>query len=148
MNWEIVTAVSTAIIAVAVVFVAFWAVLVLRSTGGTLERLERLLISLEEKVGPTLDTARLAADEGRTLVGNIREEVDGVVSTSKDLRERIEAAADAVEDRLVDLDALVDVAHSELEETVLDVAAALRTTRRSTSILGKMRRALRGGRRR
>ncbi len=66
-----------------------------------------------------------------------------MVGTSRDLRARIVRAADATEERLNDLDALLDVLYEEVEDTVLDVASALRTTRRGASLFTGVKRALR-----
>jgi hypothetical protein len=54
---------------------------------------------------------------------------------------------DAVENRLADLDSLYSVVHDEVEDTALDVAAALRTVRRGNGMLGRVRRLLVAGRR-
>ena len=64
-----------------------------------------------------------------------------MVETSRDLRARLQRAADAAEGRLGDLEALLDVLYEEVEETALDVASALRTTRRGASVLSAMKRA-------
>ena len=48
----------------------------------------------------------------------------------------------AAEERLQDVGTLLDILHEEVEDTVLDVAAALRTTRRGVSVFGAMKRAL------
>jgi hypothetical protein len=58
------------------------------------------------------------------------------------------SAVDRIEDRLVDLDTLVDVVQEEVEETVLDVSAALRTTRRGSALAGTVKRLLFGKSRR
>ena len=67
-----------------------------------------------------------------------------MVETSRDIRTRVGNAADAAESRLLDLEALLDVVQEEVEETVLDVAAALRTTRRGSTILRSMKRIFLG----
>jgi hypothetical protein len=69
------------------------------------------------------------------------------VDSSKDLRARIRRATNAAEVRLSDLETLLDIVYEEVEDTALDVAAALRTTRRGAGVFAAMKRAfLRRGR--
>jgi hypothetical protein len=89
-----------------------------------------------------------ALSDVRALVATIRGEADNLVGTSRDLRQRIVKAADAAEARLADLDALFEVVQEEVETTVLDVAATLRTVRRGISLLEWGRRTLKRGRKR
>lgn len=89
-----------------------------------------------------------ALGDVRALVATIRGEAENLVGTSRDLRQRIVNAADAAEARLGDLDALFEVVQEEVETTVLDVAATLRTVRRGISLLEWGRRTLKRGRKR
>src|SRR5207244_4344488 len=88
-----------------------------------------------------------ALGAGRQRVAGIRTEADGLVGTSRELRGRIVAAADAAQARLADLDARFEVVQEEVEPTVLDVAATLRTVRRGLSLLEWGRRTLKRGKR-
>ena len=88
------------------------------------------------------DLAGPAVGDVRQLVGAIRTEAESLVGTSRGLRERIVRAADAAEARLADLDALFEVVQEEVETTVLDVAATVRTVRRGLSVLEWGRRTL------
>ena len=116
----VVAALSLAIAAGATVVIAVVHVLAAR-------RVERLLAGLEQSAGP-------AVDDVRQLVGAIRGEAESLVGTSRDIRLRILAAADAAEARLLDLDALLDVVQDEVEETVMDVGAALKRVRRGITV--------------
>jgi uncharacterized protein YoxC len=91
------------------------------------------------------DLAGPAVSDVRQLVGSIRAEVGNLVGTSRDLRGRIVKAADAAEARLADLDALFEVVQEEVETTVLDVAATVRSVRRGLSLLEWGRRTLKRG---
>src|SRR2546430_7876293 len=88
------------------------------------------------------DLAGPAVGDVRQLVGSIRTEADGLVGTSRELRERIVKAADAAQTRLADLDALFEVVQEEVETTTLDVAATLRNVRRGLAVLDWGRRAI------
>lgn len=117
----IVSAVSLAIIAVAALATAAGLYLAGRQFG-------RLLKTLESHAGPALEDVQ-------RLVAAIRTEAESITSTSKDLRTRIAHAADAAQERLADLDALLDVIQDEVESATVDFAATVRTIRRGASAL-------------
>ncbi len=94
------------------------------------------------------DLAGPAVSDVRQLVAAIRTEAEHLVGTSRDLRGRIVNAADAAEARLADLDALFEVVQEEVETTVLDVAATVRSVRRGLSLLEWGRRTLKRGKKR
>jgi hypothetical protein len=82
------------------------------------------------------------SDEARAITRRLKGELEGIADLSADARSRLRAALDSADSRLKDLDALVEVVQSEAEETALDVAAMMRTVRRSGSILGMAKRTL------
>ncbi len=123
-----VTAVSLAIIALAALAVAAAHVVAARAALSLFRTLERL-------TSP-------AVDDVRQLVSDIRREADALVGTSRDIRLRIVKAADAAEERLADLDSLVDVVQEEVEDTALDAVATLRHVRRGLHGFRWARRAL------
>jgi len=95
-------------------------------------------------------TAKLAAlsADAKKAATRLRIEMDGFADLSSETRKKLRSAVDRVEERLVDLDTLVEVLTEEAQETALDVAALVRTVRRPASIFGVARSALRGRRRR
>jgi uncharacterized protein YoxC len=125
-------AVSLAIIALAALAVA-------AATASAVLGMRKSLRALRGFAGPALEDAR-------QLIGTIRAEVDGLATTSRDVRARVVKAADAAEARLAELDALVDAVQEEVESAVLDVAATIRTVRRGVSLLDWGRRAVKRGR--
>lgn len=93
--------------------------------------------------------AQLAAfsSDAKAAASRLRIEVDGFADLSAETRGKLKRAVRGVEERLLDVDALVEVLQEEAEETALDVAALLRTARRSASIFGVARAALSARRR-
>ena len=93
--------------------------------------------------------AQLAAFTGdaKAATSRLRTEVDGFADLSAETRGKLQRAVRGVEERLLDVDALVEVLQEEAEEAALDVAALVRTARRSASIFGVARAALRARRR-
>jgi uncharacterized protein YoxC len=124
----VVAGISLAILAVSAIVIA------LATVVGALG-LRAFLRVLQDLAGP-------AVGDVRQLVGAIRTEAESLVGTSRELRERIIRAADAADARLADLDALFEVVQEEVETTVLDVAATVRTVRRGLSVLEWGRRKL------
>jgi len=126
----VVSALSLAIIALAAIVLAVSSVI-------SLLRVHAFVRALEQMAGP-------AIDDVRQLIGAIKGEADALVGTSRDIRERIVRAADAAEQRLSDLDALVEVVQEEMEETVVDAAATIRNVRRGVSLWQWGRKVLKG----
>ncbi|MCH6547202.1 MAG: hypothetical protein IH798_02040 [Gemmatimonadetes bacterium] len=142
MGWaEVVTAIAAAIIAVIALGLVVYAVPLLRQASRTSAALERFL---ERDSRPLLENARSVVSEASQIASKLRLEIDGVIETSQDIRGRVKNAVDATEDRLLDLEALLDVLQEEMEDTVLDVAAAVRTTRRGTAVFRTMKRVFLG----
>jgi methyl-accepting chemotaxis protein len=137
MQWEALTAISVAILAAMslalVALVAMW-----------LGRVRRLL---DRDGQPLLQTARSVAEDAGKIVSQLRGEVEQIVATSRDLRQRAGGAAISLEERARDLEAVLDILQDEVEDTALDVAAALRATRRGTSVIRAVKRAFLRGRR-
>jgi uncharacterized protein YoxC len=127
----VVTGISLAILALAAIVIALASVVVALG-------LRTVLRGLHELAGPALGDVR-------ALVATIRTEAEHVADTSRELRQRIVTAADAAQARLTDLDALFEVVQEEVETTVLDIAATLRTVRRSINLLEWGRRTLKRG---
>jgi methyl-accepting chemotaxis protein len=142
----VVIAIATSVIAVGVLVVFVGVLLALRQMGRLSERVTRLLESVDRDARPALDAVRRTADETSRVAQTIREEVVALGGTSRDVRERVQRTAAALEDRFVEFDTLLDILHDEVEDAVLDVAALLRTTRRGTGLIRGLRRAF--GRRR
>ena len=142
MVWaEVITAISTAIIAVVVLAVGVMLLGLQRDVRALMRTVDRTVDHLDRDARPALDSARKLVDDAALLVSTVRSETDGIVHSSKDVRKRLEQLINRTEDRLHDLDALIDVVQTEVEETALDVAAALRTTRRGASVFRSMKRA-------
>jgi hypothetical protein len=80
--------------------------------------------------------------EAREVTARLRSEMEGFADISAEARAKLRGAIDGAEQRLRDLDALVEVLQEEAEDTALDVAALMRTVRRTGSIFGAARKTL------
>jgi len=146
-GWPLVViAIATSVMALCIIVLPVGMLVALRHLGKLAERLTRLLESLDRDARPALESVKRTADETSRVALTIREEVQALSGTSRDVRERIQRTAASLEERFVEFDTLLDILHDEVEDTVLDVAAVLRTTRRGTGLLRGFRRVF--GRRR
>lgn len=148
MEWTaVVTAISTAAIALLLALPAVASFFLFGELRRAVRTLEKFADTLQREVLPAVQSVRGISEQATQITTKIRSEVQGLVETSQDLRGRVTRAADATEDRLNDLEALLDVLYEEVEDTALDVAAALRTTRRGVSVIGAVKRVFGRGRR-
>jgi methyl-accepting chemotaxis protein len=145
MVWaEAVTAISTALIAVMLLAAGVVVLFLMRDVRDLMRSAQRAIDTIERDARPALLAAKAVTEDAAKLVSTFKDEAGDVVTSVKDVRERFEVMIDKTEERLQDLDALIDVVHYEVEETALDIAAALRTTRRGATVVRAMKRAFLG----
>jgi uncharacterized protein YoxC len=149
MGWaETLTALSTATIALMLTVAGVAVTFFLRDLRKMIADLTAVTKTFGQDGKPAIESFRTLMDDATAVMATVKSEVDGLADTSKGIRKRAERAAASIEDRLRDIEALVDVVQEEVEDTALDVAAALRTTRRGGKLFKRMKRALlRRGRR-
>jgi uncharacterized protein YoxC len=140
-------AISLVIIAVSFLVIATAVALMGKGVAGAVKALQKEIAELRSELEPTLRGLREAAAEGRTLVAKLQHEVEAVVQTSQRIRVDVDRGMSRARRRLEDLDALAEVVQEEVEETALDVASRVRSFRTGTSVIGRLRRLFRRGRR-
>ena len=114
---------------------------------GQARKIAGVVDGLQDDVAQTLKAARQLTEQAQDLMVLVRHEAGAFAQTSRRIRRKLVRGADAIESRLSDLDSLYNVVHDEVEDTALDVAAALRSVRRGNGMLGRVRRLLVAGRR-
>jgi hypothetical protein len=135
-------AVSLVVIAVSILAgAAVVAVAALRVSGET-RKLSTMIQGYQEDIGQALAGVRRLSDQGQDLLVLLRQEVGAFTQTSRRIRRKLVRGVDSVEAKLADLETLYDLVHDEVEDTALDVAAALRTSRQGNGMLGRVRRLL------
>ncbi len=131
-------------IGMALAFVAILVVLVLvlAELRGLSRAWTGFLTAAGDRSRPLLEHAGNAARNVDHVTGVVRSEVDRlnetIGSVANDVGELGEASVE-VKRRLADLSALLDLAQSEAEDAVLDVAAKVRMLRRGAGLLGGLR---------
>ena len=135
-------AISLVVIAVSLLGAAIAvAVGALRIAGET-RKLSAMIQGHQEDVTQTIAAARRLTEQGQDLVLLLRQEVGAFTQTSRRVRRKLVRGVDSIETKLADLETLYDLVHDEVEDTALDVAAALRTSRQGNGMLGRVRRLL------
>jgi hypothetical protein len=89
-----------------------------------------------------MESIRKLVGDGERIANMVRDEAGAFLHTGRRLRKKLNRGIDRVEARLVDLEALYDVVHEEVEETALDIATGLRRVRHGRGIAGRMTRFL------
>ncbi len=117
------------------------AVAALRISGET-QKLSTMVQGYQEDIGQTLAGVRRLTEQGQDLLVLLRQEVGAFTQTSRRIRRKLVRGVDSIEAKLADLETLYDLVHDEVEDTALDVAAALRTSRQGNGMLGRVRRLL------
>ena len=140
-------AVSLAVVALSFLTVAIGVVAVAVKLSDPIRRLSAVVDGLQDDLASTLTGIRRLTEQGQDLLVVVRNEAGAFAQTSRRLRRRVTKGVDRLQMKLEDLETLYDVVHDEVEDTALDVAAALRSVRRGNGMFGRVRRFLVPGRR-
>ena len=140
-------AISLAVMALSMFGVVVAAAIAAVRLSGQGRKLSVLVDSLQDDVAQTLKAARQLTEQAQDIMVVVRHEAGAFAQVGRRLRRKVVRGADRIEGRLADLESLYDVVHDEVEDTALDVAAALRSAKRGGGMLGRVRRLLVAGRR-
>jgi len=137
-----VVAISLLVMALSFLGIAIGILVVASRLIEPVHQLSRVILSLQDDLAWSLKSLRQLTDQSQELLTVVRNEAGAFAHTSRRLRRQVLRGADRIQTRLADLETLYDVVHEEVEETALDVAAALRTVRTGSGMLGRIRRLL------
>ena len=135
-------AISLAVIAASLLALTVALGLAVLRLAAQVKRVSTMAEGLQDDVRQTVTTVRRLTEQGQDLVVTLRHEVGAFTQTGRRLRRKMVRGVDHVESRLADLETLYDLVHDEVEDTALDVAAALRSARAGNGMLGRVRRLL------
>jgi hypothetical protein len=135
-------AISLVVIAVSILGAAVALAVAAMRIAGETRKLGTMLQGYQEDVAQTLAGARRLTDQGQDLLVVLRQEIGAFTQTSRRIRRKLTRGVDSIEAKLADLETLYDLVHEEVEDTALDVAAALRTSREGNGMLGRVRRLI------
>lgn len=137
--FEEITAVSTAILSVAlVVLVVFFVVLALRMRAW-MDRLEQRFEEAYGDLKPLITKASAISDDVSTVTNTIKENVGAVGDTVSAANEKVRAALAATEARLGEFNALLGIVQGEAEDLFVSTAAAVRGVGRGAAFMRRRR---------
>ncbi len=94
-----------------------------------MQALQDRLAGMEDDLKRTMKSVRRGAREASDVARLVHAEVEDFASTSHEVQQKIRGAADRLQERFDDLDALYEVVYNEVADTALDVAAGVRKFR-------------------
>lgn len=139
-------AISLAVIALSILGVAVAVLITVSRLSGQVKKVGAVVEGLQDDVTEGVTSVRRLIEQAQDLMVVVRNEVGAFAQTSRQLRRKVTKGVDRIEGKLSDLETLYDLVHDEVEDTALDVAAALRSARRGNGMLGRVRRLLVPGR--
>ena len=140
-------AISVAVIALSIVAAAVAAGIAVLRVSSQARKVVEVVDGLQDDIGQAVKATRQVAEQAQELLVLVRHEAGAYAQTGRRVRRKVVRGIDRIEGRLADLESLYNVVHDEVEDTALDVAAALRSVRRGNGMLGRVRRLLVASRR-
>jgi len=128
-------AVSTIVLALAVLGVLLAVIGVLRQLRKLTRTVGDVAKRLEKDAGPVMERARSVAANVDFITAAVRSDVEKVNESVARLNNRLKDASERMEERIQDFTALVEVIQGEAEDLALDTAAAVRGVRAGTRAL-------------
>jgi hypothetical protein len=135
-------AISLVVIAVSILGLALAVGIAALRVAGQVQRVGTLVNGMQDDLRQSLSAVRRLTEQGQDLVVLLRNEAGAFAQSGRRLRRKLVRGMDRMESRLADLETLYDVVHEEVEDTALDLAAALRSVRAGNGVLGRVRRLL------
>ena len=118
------------VVAVAILIALLHAIRLLRETRTPLGQISGTLTNLSDRLKPVLHNVEQASDQARRIAFRLRDDADGVGEALKSASESTGRMVDLVEERVVEVAALLAVVQEEAEETFVTTASLLRGLRR------------------
>lgn len=118
------------VIALAILIGLFYAITLLRRVREPLGQVSRTVGELNDRLQPVLANVEQASESARKVAERLRDDADEVGRALRHAGESTERMVELVEDRVVEIAALLEVVQEEAEETFLSTASLLRGLRR------------------
>ena len=103
-----------------------------------LRSVKKLHALLERDITPLTQRANSVLENLNHITSSIREEVDQVNATIASANRRVQQAVEAVEKRIGEFNALLQVAQEEAEQAFVSTAAAVRGVRTGAAAFGEL----------
>ena len=120
------------VVAVAILVVLLSAVRQLRAVRDPLRRVSGAVSDFNERLRPVLHNAERASDQARQIAARLKGDADDVSRTVREATASTGRMVELVEERVVEVAALMEVVQEEAEATFVSTASLLRGFRRGT----------------
>lgn len=137
--FEQITAVSTAIIMLALVVLIVLLIIAAVRTRKAGQRFERALQQIHSDLQPVIARSITISQDIASVTTSIRENVTAVTETVDAANDKVRAALDATETRLAEFNALLDVVQDEAQDLFVSTAAAVRGVGRGAAAMTRRR---------
>ena len=135
-------AISLVVIALVLVGAAIAVIVAALRVSEQVKRVTDVVEGLQGDVAQTLAAGRRLTEQAQDLIVLLRHEAGAFAQTARRVRRKVTRGVDQLESKLTDLETLYELVYDEIEDTALDVTAALRSVRRGNGVLGRVRRLL------
>ncbi|WP_419161841.1 hypothetical protein [Candidatus Palauibacter sp.] len=133
------------VVAVAILVGLLYAIRLLREAREPLRRVSGTVGDLNERLKPVLGNVEQASEQARRIAARLKTDADDVGRTLRSASESTGRMVDLVEERVVEVAALLQIVQEEAEETFVTTASLLRGFRRGSrtvSAAKQMKRAI------
>ena len=137
--FEEITAISTAIITLALVVLIVLLIVAAVRTRKAGQRFERALQQIYDDLQPVIARSMTISQDLASVTTSIRENVTAVSETVDAANDKVRAALDATETRLAEFNALLDVVQDEAQDLFVSTAAAVRGVGRGAAAMTRRR---------
>ena len=120
------------VVAVAILAVLLYAVRQLRAVRDPLKRVSGTVSDFNERLRPVLHNAERASDQALQIAARLKGDADDVSRAVREATASTGRMVELVEERVVEVAALMEVVQEEAEATFVSTASLLRGFRRGT----------------
>ncbi len=131
------------VVALAILIVLLRATRLLRDSRQPLGQISGTVTDLSDRLKPVLHNVEQASDQARRIAARLRDDADGVGQALKSASDSTGRMVDLVEERVVEVAALLAVVQEEAEETFVTTASLLRGLRRGKDNISTAKRVVR-----
>ena len=137
------------VISIALTILSINSIRTIKGVVGPLRQLAKTAEEVGERLQPTIRNVERASEDVNYIVASLRTDLETISATARNAAESTDRMIGMMEERVADLNGLLEVVQEEAEETFYSTASLLRGLRRGRRAVekaGSIRRAIGGGR--
>jgi len=134
--WAIALAVAMVVLALAAVAIFFLLLRVALELRSLDRRVQKVVVRAQDRLDPVMERARVVVAENAEYISHaLRADVEKLGAATEAVRRSLDEASRRMDERIDELNALIEVVQSEAEELFLDTASAMRGVKAGTRSL-------------